>query len=243
MSGEMSSGRLAALALAALVAVSACSGGGDGADDDGPDDDDLGDPVTLGASDDALVPDLNPVACQDGFPIQANPSFPQTFIGQGATSCTLTAFSTVQPTALGVIESATIGVGPVTGPMRFVRLRILADAGSTACCSAEELGAEFTPAANGLTTVPLDFFMDRGTDEETGVIFNDWIGIEVLAPDVPVPGIWTANGGPDLTLPVALWLPSLSSRGAAPTLNLRAEGNYSGFLPTFNVVFRPLAAN
>ncbi len=199
----------------------------------------FGAPVTVGPGVGLLVPNSN-VACNDGFPVQINPSFPQPFTGQGAPSCTLVTYSNVQPTAAGKIVSATIGVGPVTGPMRFVRLRILAEQGTgAACCSAEELGAPFTPQANGLSTIPLDFVMERGADEDTGILFNDWIGIEVLAPNVPIPGVWTNNGGADIALPDYLWLPALSSRSAVPTQNLRSEGSYSGFVPTFNVSFAP----
>ncbi len=199
----------------------------------------FGAPVTIGPAAALLVPN-SPVTCADGFPIQINPSFPQPFTGSGATSCTLVTYSNVQPTAAGKIVSATIGVGAVTGPMRFVRLRVLAEQSTgTACCSGEEFSETFTPAANGLSTIPLDLVMERGTDVATGIIYNDWIGLEVLAPNVPIPGVWTANGGADITLPDYLWLPALSARSAAPTQNLRSEGSYSGFVPTFNVSFAP----
>lgn len=211
----------------AWLLLAAC-GGGDAS---------FGDPVRVGPDDSLLVPSSN-VACSDGFPVQINPSFPQPFTGQGAASCTVVTFSNVQPTALGKIVAATIGVGPTTGPMRFVRLRVLAEQSTgTACCSAEETGDTFTPAANGLTTVPLDFLMDRGADEETGIEFNDWIGIEVLAPTVPVPGVWTNNGGADPSLPAFEWLPALGARPLGQ--NLHSDGSYSGFVPTFSVSFAP----
>ena len=216
--------------LAFLLAVAGCT-------DDGAS---FGPPTTVGPPATALVPNST-VACADGFPIQINASFPQPFTGQGAASCTIVTYSNVQPTAAGKIVAATIGVGAVTGPMRFVRLRILAEQSTgNACCSAEEFAAPFTPAANGLTTVPLDLVMERGTDVNTGIAFNDWIGLEVMAPNVPIPGVWTNNGGADITLPDYLWLPALSARGmGTPTQNLRSEGSYSGFVPTFNVSFAP----
>lgn len=216
-----------------VVVVAACT------DEDG-DGSSFGTPVTVGPAEALLVPNSN-VACADGFPVQINPSFPQPFTGQGATSCTIVTYSNVQPTAAGKIVAATIGVGPNTGPMRFVVLRILAEqSAGNACCSAEQFGDPFTPAANGLSTIPLDLTIERGVDEETGIIFNDWIGIEVLAPNVPIPGVWTNNGGADITLPDYLWLPALSQRGmGTPTLNLRSEGSYSGFVPTFNIRFAP----
>lgn len=197
-------------------------------------------PMTIGPEDELLVP-TSTMTCADGYPVQINPSFPQPFTGAGASSCTIVAYSNVQPPVAGKVVAATIGVGPVTGPMRFVRLRIL-DEQSTgpACCSAEQLSEPFTPAANGLSTIPLSLEMQRGVDDQTGIVFNDWIGLEVLAPDVPIPGLWTANGGADLTLPDYEWLPALSERGmGTPTQNLRSEGSFSGFVPTFNVSFVP----
>ena len=240
--------------LVAAVLSFACSGGsggtgatGDGGPDGGAAGLNLGPATTVGPQASQLTPD-NTFTCADGFPVQTNATFPQPFIGQGAQSCTLLVYSDVQPQVLGVIVSANIGIGPKTGPMRFVRMRILADSSAgTACCSAEQFGDTFTPQANAVTNVPLGFLMDRGTDingqteagAATGLLFNDWIGLEVLAPDVPLPGIWTRNGGGDIALPAYIWLPSLSSRSAAPTLNLRSEGSFSAFLPTFNVTFAP----
>lgn len=198
----------------------------------------FGTPMTVGPAESLLVPN-NPYACNDGFPVQINASFPQPFTGQGAGSCTIVTYSNVQPTAAGKIVSARLGVGPTTGPMRFVVLRILAEqSAGNACCSAERFSEPFTPGANGISTIPLDLTIERGVDEETGIIFNDWIGIEVLAPNVPLPGVWTNNGGADITLPDYLWLPALSARGMpTPTQNLRSEGSYSGFVPTFNISF------
>ncbi len=211
-------------------------------DSDGGDADGTGGtapPSTLGPTDASLVPD-SIVTCADGFPVQINPSFPQPFTGTGATSCTLVSYNGVQPTVPGVVVSANIGVGPVTGQMRFVRMRILEQAGvGPACCSAEEYGQPFTPAANSVTTVPLGFTFESGTDVETKIRYADWIALEVLEPAVPIPGIWTANGGADVTLPDYLWLPALSARFPAPTQNLRSEGSYSGFTPTFNILFAP----
>lgn len=217
-------------ALLLVIVSAACTG-----DDAGS----FGAPTTIGPTEQFLTPNSN-VTCAQGFPIQINPSFPQPFM-PGAQTCTIVTYSNVQPPSAGKIVSATIGVGPVTGPMRFVRLRILAEqSAGNACCSEEQLGDVFTPAASALSTIPLALTIERGTDVETGIIFNDWIGLEVLAPDVPIPGVWTANGGADITLPDYEWFPALSTRGMGlPTQNLRSEGSYSGFVPTFNISFAP----
>ena len=200
----------------------------------------VGPSTTLGLAPNLLVP-TNTFSCADGYPIQINPSFPQPFTGQGAQSCTLLAVSG-QPPSRGVVISATLGVGPTAGPMRFVRLRILNDTsiGGTgpACCSAEQFSDVFTPQANGLTTVPLNFPIMNDVDIATKTLFNDWVGLEILAPNVPLPGIWTNNGGGVLSLPDYLWLPGLSTRASGPLpQNLRSEGSFSGFLPTFNLSF------
>lgn len=215
-------------------------GSNDGAND-GPAEDSGGPGPTmpLGPTDAELVPD-NTGTCADGFPVQVNPTFPQPFIGGGSSSCTLLTYSNVQPTTGGVVVSANLGIGPVTGQMRFVRMRILEQPGTgTACCSAEEYGEVFVPEANAVTTVPLNMTFEADTDVETGIRYADWIAIEVLEPDVPIPGNWTENGGPDLLLPDYLWLPALSTRAPAPTQNLRSEGSYSGFVPSFNILFAP----
>jgi len=226
------------LALAAALTLAACDSGG-GGDDDGPGGG--GELVQLGPN---LVAPNNGVTCQDGFPVQINATFPQPFIGQGAPSCLLlTFFPGAQPPTAGTVVSANIRVGAVTGPMRFVRMRILYQHGTDrACCSVEEYGDVFTPTPNGTTTVPLGFRMTVESVPPPGdftIIANDLVGLEVLAPNVPIPGIWTAGGGADFTLPDYLWLPALSTRGLnAPTNNLRSEGSFSGFVPTYNLNFR-----
>jgi len=205
----------------------------------------LGPATTVGPPANLLAPNNDFMTCSTGFPVQVNATFPQPFISPGAPSCTLIAYAAavqIQPTRGGRIVSANIGVGPVTGPMRFVRMRILTEASTgPACCSGEEFSAVFTPQPNAVTTVPLNFDMLFTTDVDTEIISNDWVGLEVLAPDVPIPGTWTSNGGGDITLPDYIWLPALSSRiQAPPTQNLRSEGSFSGFLPSFNFSFAPL---
>ena len=203
-----------------------------------------GAPVVLGPQ---LSTPTNSVTCQDGYPIQTNATFPQPFYLQGAQSCLLlTFFPGAQPPGSGVVVSANIAIGAVTGPMRFVRMRILSqEVTGTACCSVEQYGEVFTPAPNQITTVPLGFTMTfdtlPGPTAGAGIITNDLIGLEILAPNVPIPGTWTRNGGGDLGLPDYIWLPALSARGmGAPTNNLRSEGSFSGFLPSYNMNFVPV---
>ena len=219
--------------FAMLTLITACNATGVGG----------GTPVQVG-QDLSFVPS-NTMTCQDGFPIQINPSFPQPFHLQGATSCLLlTFFAGAQP-GNGTVVSANIRVGNTTGPMRFVRMRILFTNGQSgydrACCSAEQYGAVFTPTANAVTTVPLNFTMIREPTPatDTKLAAADLIGLEVLAANVPIPGVWTQNGGGQLDLPNYEYFPALSARLAAPTSNLRSEGSFSGFLPSFNLNFVP----
>jgi hypothetical protein len=228
------------VALIALVSSAACGGGGGGGGNGN------GQTVQLGP--DLTFAPNNGVRCQDGYPIQINASFPQPFHLQGAPSCLLlTFFSGAQPTASGTAVSANIRVGPVTGPMRFVRMRILFQHGfGRACCSVEQYGATFTPQANAVTTVPLNFPMTEERvppPNDPTVVANDLVALEILSPNVPLPGVWTRNGGAELTLPNYMWFPALSAQGVgAPSSNLRSDGSMSGFLPSYNLNFVPAGA-
>ena len=144
----------------------------------------------------------------------------------------------------GTAVSATIRVGAVTGPMKFVRMRVLNAAGQLrpACCSLEQYGQVFTPAANTTTTVALGFPMtfDPGPSDEKMVQANDLIALEVLAPDVPLPGFWPNNGGQDATIANYLWLPALSTQGTpASSALLNYTAGYGGFVPTFTWTYAP----
>ncbi|MBF6595972.1 MAG: hypothetical protein IVW51_16225 [Thermaceae bacterium] len=220
------------LALSAIFAlVTACSSAG-------------GPPVQVGP--DLTLAPTNTLACQDGFPVQINPSFPQPFTLQGAQSCTLLSFFGGEQAGVpGTVVSANIRIGNVTGPMRFVRMRILFQNNNIgfdrACCSVEQFGQVFTPAANAVTTVALNFPMTRdptpSPNDTTTLAAADLVGLEILAPNVPIPGNWTRNGGPQLGLPDYIYFPALSTRVNAPSSNLRSDGSYSGFLPSFNLNF------
>jgi len=205
------------LANLAMACVVSCGSGGD-ADKTGAG---LG-PVTQ-VGDNLNFDPTNTVTCQDGAIIQS------------------------QPSTSGVAVSANIRIGPVTGPMRFVKMRILFQNLLTgperACCSVEQYGEVFTPQANATTTVLLNFAMTQNSvppaNDFTSIAVSDLVGLEILAPNVPIPGAWVNNGNPVLTLPNYLWLPALSVRSPnAPTENLRSEGSHSGFLPSYNLNFQ-----
>lgn len=226
------------MALVVAAALAGCGGGG-GGDSGG------GTPVTVGPT--LNFAPLSNVTCADGLVIQLNASFPQPFAFQGAGSCLVLTVSagaaanqpTMQPGGPGVVTTATVRVGAVTGPMRFVRLRISYQNGFGAfCCSVEQFGPVFTPQPNADTTVtlnfPIGFTAKPPPTDTTTIAFNDQIGLQVLAPNVPIPGIWRRNGGQEPFLDTTLWqtLP-------APGQNQRGVGSYSGFMPAFNFQFVP----
>lgn len=225
--------------LLMCIAVISCGGGGDGGGGGG------GKVIQVGNNLD-FAP-TSTVTCQDGFPVQINATFPQPFTSQGAPSCMLiTFFNGASGGVPGTVVSANIRIGPVTGPMRFVKARILyQSATGQACCSVQQYGPIFTPQANAITTVDLNFQMTEDhvpAPTDPTIVANDLVALEVLAPDVPIPGVWVNNGGADFSLPNYLYLPAMTTRGInAPTQNLRSDGSYSGFLPSFNLNYR--AAN
>jgi hypothetical protein len=222
-----------ALSLSLMALTLACGGGGGGG----------GGTVRQVGNDLNFAPD-NLVTCGDGFPVQINATFPQPFTAGGAQSCLLvTFFDGAATTQGGTVVSANIRVGQFTGPMRFVKARILyQSATGQACCSVQEYGPIFTPAANSITTVPLNFRMTEDhvpAPTDPTIVANDLVALEVLAPNVPIPGTWPNNGGSDLLMPNYIWLPSMTERGInAPTQNLRSEGSFSGFRPSYNLNWR-----
>ncbi|GEM_PF-3999213 len=195
----------------------------------------------------------NVITCPDGFPIQAGGGQQPFFYQTGFTSCTLlTFFPGAQPPAAGLVVSATIRIGNATGPMRFVRMRILQQnllsGPNRACCSVEEYGQVFTPQVNAITTVPLNFVMTAdhppAPSDLVTIAAGDLVGLEVLAPQVPIPGSWVNFTDGVLALPNYEWFPAMGVRSpGAPTQNLRSEGSFSGFLPSYNLNFRAAASS
>ena len=232
--------RLGLVTVAATALLLGACGGGGGGEDGG-----ARPAVTVGPT--LNFSPLSNVSCADGLVIQINPSFPQPFAFQGAGSCAVLTVSAgaaagqpvMQPLGPGRVTTATVRVGGVTGPMRFLRMRASFQNGFGAfCCSVEQIGATFTPQANADTTVTLNFPMGwtplPPPTDTTTIAFNDRIALQVLAPNVPIPGIWRQNGGQESFLNTELWqaLP-------LPGQNQRGVGSYSGFMPAFNFQFVP----
>jgi len=157
--------------------------------------------VTFGA-------DLS-VAPNSDLTCQQNPGAP--FLSSGADTCTWwttgrindTSQGHVVPYGGGTITQARVRVGPVTGPMQFVVLRSLRHPQSLAdpaCCFPVGASGVFTPAPNGVTTVPMNVPVRHDTDPASGINNYDHIALSVLAPGVPIPAFYT--GDQSLSAPV-----------------------------------------
>ena len=70
---------------------------------------------------------------------------------------------------------------------------------------------------------------------------SDVIALEVLAPNVPIPGFWPSNGAQVPDIANYVWLPSLSAQQTAAPSNflLNYTASYSGFVPLFSIAYVP----
>ncbi len=104
----------------------------------------------------------------------------------------------------GTAKVARIKVGAITGPMRinvvrtlFQQSGVVASPNSTTPYL-QQYGPIFTPTANAVTEVPLNLpLRSQATPDpsDTGTVAGtDWLAIEVLSPNVPVPLVPYPNG-------------------------------------------------
>lgn len=99
--------------------------------------------------------------------------------------------------ASGTVTQARIKIGNTTGPMRINLVRTLfqqtGNVGSPSITTPflQEYGPTFTPQANAITTVPLNLKVrSQATPDPTDtatIAGTDWLAIELLSPDTPVP--------------------------------------------------------
>jgi hypothetical protein len=94
----------------------------------------------------------------------------------------------------GTVHQVKLRVGPSTGPMRIVVLRTLFDPNdlsSNHCCVDVAQSSEFTPVANGITTLNVDLPVGEGQESNNGatVDFLDQIGLSILEDGVAIPAI------------------------------------------------------
>ena len=118
--------------------------------------------------------------------------------------------SSFPPAGEGVVSAVRVKVGPTTGPMQIVEEEALrqdnpADPGhpTYACCKAIAASAVFTPSANAITTVPVNFHVKQDlAPEASGYYVDQHLSLSVLDPNVPIPASTDPNAG------VGLWFPA-----------------------------------
>ncbi len=128
---------------------------------------------------------------------------------------TTTGESDFPPVGEGVVTQVRVRVGPTTGPMQIVEEEALraenpADPGhpTYACCKEVAASAVFTPSADAITTVPVDFHVKQDTaPEASGYYVDQHLSLSVLSTSVPIP----ANI--DLNASDGLWFPAWQNVG------------------------------
>lgn len=251
ISRSLSPARLSMHFVTATLSLGLLVGCGGGAGGDGPGG---GQQIQLGQNLNGQ-PANNTVSCADGAPAQTN-TFAGFFVrpqdfqpALPGTSCTLiTYFDGAQVPSPGTVVSANIKIGNITGPMRFVRVRVLFQRNIPqdvqSCCSVEQVGPTFTPQPNAITTVPLNFQMTMEPIQPAlaigTTIAQDMVALEVLAPNVPIPGTWmNPPFGPNFQQANYIYWPAFTLNPSNAGQNRRPAAGFSGFMPSYNLNFVP----
>ncbi len=103
----------------------------------------------------------------------------------------------LEPPGTGTVTQVQVAAGPTTGPMEVVVMRSLYSNTVTpgqpndACCFPVARSQPFTPAANTITTVPVNLPVKEDPtpppNDITTIADFDTLGLAVLEPGVPVP--------------------------------------------------------
>jgi hypothetical protein len=107
---------------------------------------------------------------------------------------------TVVPYGGGTVRKVRVKVGPVTGRMQVVALRLIRHPGSLAepgCCFPAGSGPVFTPEANGVTELDVDIPVRHEVDRASGLFNYDVLALSVLDAGVPMPAHSTGSSGFD----------------------------------------------
>lgn len=110
------------------------------------------------------------------------------------------------------------------------------------CCSVEQVGPTFTPTANSITTVPLNFTMTHdaiaAANDFTTITAQDLVAIEVLAPNVPIPGTWVNPPfGGNLVQANFIYWPAFTLNPNNTGQNKLSDRGFTGFMPSHNLNF------
>jgi hypothetical protein len=163
--------------------------------------------VTIGTSLDLITANSNPAkTCANGtwWVAESGLMLPDLVPPASHGSCQFTASGIYNGAVfglayggIGTAKVARVKIGAITGPMRINVVRTLfQQTGSVANPIVtkpylKQYGPTFTPAANAVTTVPLDLpLRSQATPDpsDTGsVAGTDWLALEVLDRNVPVP--------------------------------------------------------
>lgn len=167
----------------------------------------------------------------------------------GAPSCTWTSTDPTNanggqlPPADGTVSQVMVKVGAVTGPMQavimqaeFQQVDLPYVHYQVSCCTDVGESAPFTPAANAITTVPVNLPVQVGDpDGYPGQYVADFIGLSVLEDGVPVPAADETSLSPENDQPaLELEHPAMQETG---TPQLADDG--TGYLVAMDGVWEP----
>jgi hypothetical protein len=114
------------------------------------------------------------------------------------------------PIGEGIVSNVRIRVGPRTGPMQIVLEEGLRQDNpfepgrpNYACCTLADASPVFTPAANSITTVPVNFrVLQTIVPDRNGLYVDQHLALSVLDPTVPIP----ASRSPSAVM--GAWVPA-----------------------------------
>lgn len=130
-----------------------------------------------------------------------------------ASSCTWTTVATDEsqpsqalepPEGNGTITQVSVRVGPHTGPMKVVIMRVLLEFvdidtedvhAEISCCGDVGESETFTPKANAVTTIPVNLPVEVQGGVTPGLKVDDVVGLSVLEAGVPIPAVDEKNLG------------------------------------------------
>lgn len=163
---------------------------------------------------------------------------PTTCTGQSINPAT--GESTFPPAGEGIVSAVRVRVGPTTGPMQIVVEEAIRQDNpfepgkpNYACCSVAAMSQVFTPAANAVTTVPVNFRVRQAiTPDANGYYVGHHLALSVLSPNVPIPAAIVPNSS------YGLWFPAWQAPGEQ---RVNPAGN-SGLTILMNADWDPVGA-
>jgi hypothetical protein len=169
------------------------------------------------------------------------------FLPSGVTTCTYVAVGALgnmsevaqTPFGGGLVTQVAVRAGPVVGPMQATvsrAVRSTVPGVGFACCFYAGSSQVFTPGANAVTRVAVRLPVRADIDPQVGETV-DYLGITVLAPNVPIPANEIGNPG-NIANPGAIgFFPHLQPRDA---ISGRVDGaGIGGVQPLLSAEIQP----